>query len=110
MLHEFVALDVAIPEIYSAPILLKSLCSVLISSEASIQRLVLRVLRFLCESSEDFRNKTIHSKQLLARLPVCLASGDPDVTSWSLYLTHDIAKSGKLFSLFVKVPGPGRTF
>ena len=35
-------------------------------------------------------------KQLLARLPICLASGDHDVTSWSLYLIHDIAKSGKI--------------
>lgn len=94
LLHEFVTLDIALPEICAVPILLRSLHNVLISSEASIQRLVLRVLRFLCENSEDFKAKTIHSKQLLARLPICLASGDNDVASWSLYLIHDIAKSG----------------
>jgi hypothetical protein len=94
LLHEFVALDIALPEICAVPILLRSLYSVLISSEANIQRLVLRVLRFLCESSDDFKAKTVHNKHLLARLPICLASGDRDVTSWSLYLIHDIAKSG----------------
>ncbi|XP_028401066.1 uncharacterized protein LOC114524145 [Dendronephthya gigantea] len=94
LLHEFVALDVGLPDICAVPILLRSLSSVLVSSEASIQRLVLRILRFLSESSDDFREKIIRHKQLLARLPICLASGDRDVTSWSLYLIHDIAKSG----------------
>lgn len=95
LLHEFVALNVGLSEICAIPILLKYLHRVLISSEASTQRLVLRVLRFLCESSEDFKAKIVHNKRLLARLPTCLASGDHDVTSWSLYLVHDIAKSGK---------------
>ena len=96
LLHEFVTFNIALPEICAVPILLRYLCSVLISSEADIQKVVLRTLHFLCERSEDFLRKTTHNKQLLARLPICLVSGDRDVTSWSMYLIHDIAKSGKL--------------
>ena len=103
MLHEFAALYTALPEICAVPTLLKSLYRVLTSSEASIQRLVLRVLRFLCESSEDFKTRTIYNKQLLARLPICLASGDSEVISWSLYLIHDIAKSGKMHLITLEV-------
>ena len=94
LLHEFVTFNIALPEICAVPVLLRYLCNVLTSSEATIQRLVLRVLRHLCECSEDFLIKTMHNKYLLARLPICLSSGDPDVRSWSLYLIHDIAKSG----------------
>lgn len=94
LIHEFAINNVAIEEICSVPILLKSLYSVLVSSEAAVQRLVLRVLRYLSESSEEFKLAVIHYKQLLARLPICLASGDEDLVSWSLFLIHDIAKTG----------------
>ena len=84
----------ALEEICGVPILLKSLYSVLVSNDASVQRLVFRVLRYLSDSSEEFKMTVIHYKQLLARLPVCLASGDEDLVSWSLFLVHDIAKTG----------------
>ena len=94
LIHEFAINNVAVEEICNIPILMKSLHSVLVSSEATQQRLILRVLRYLSSSSQEFRLSVLHYKQLLARLPVCLASGDEDLVTSSLILIHDIAKSG----------------
>ena len=94
LIHEFVVNNIAMEEICSVPILLKSLYRVLVSSEANLQRLVLRILRYLSEYSEKFKTSVIHHKQLLARLPICLASGDEDLVSWSPFLIHEIAKTG----------------
>ena len=100
LIHEFSVNNVALEEICGVPILLKSLYSVLVSNDASVQRLVFRVLRYLSDSSEEFKMSVIHHKQLLARLPVCLASGDEDLVSWSLFLVHDIAKTGLCASYY----------
>ena len=35
----------------------------------------------------------LHCSSLVARLPVCLASGDTDIVHWSVVLLHDLVLS-----------------
>ena len=73
--------------------IIKSLQSVLCSSEAILQRLILRVLSFLCIGNQSFRSNVLHCSSLVARLPVCLASGDNDIVHWAVVLLHDLILS-----------------
>ena len=41
----------------------------------------------------------LHCSSLVARLPVCLASGDNDIVHWSVVLLHDLVLSEGLCSI-----------
>ena len=93
LLHQFAIQDLYKAEICATPNIVKSLQNVLCSSEATLQRLILRLLSFLCVGSKSFRNSVLHCSSLVARLPVCLASGDTDIVHWSVVLLHDLVLS-----------------
>lgn len=75
------------------PNIVKLLQAVLSTSEAILQRIVLRVISFLCVGNQEFRNKVVQCNSLLARLTVCFASGDHDVVHWAVVLLHDLLLS-----------------
>ena len=39
----------------------------------------------------------LHCSSLVARLPVCLASGDNDIVHWAVVLLHDLILSEGLY-------------
>lgn len=93
LLHQFAIQDLHKAEICKTPNIIKSLQNALCSSEAILQRLILRVLSFLCVGNQPFRTNVLASSSLLARLPVCLASGDNDIVHWAVVLLHDLILS-----------------
>ncbi|XP_067026328.1 uncharacterized protein [Acropora muricata] len=93
LLHQFAIQDLHKAEICAIPNIIKALQNVLCSSEAILQRLILRVLSFLCVGNQPFRTKVLACSSLLARLPVCLASGDNDIVHWAVVLLHDLILS-----------------
>eukprot|EP00058_Branchiostoma_floridae_P023406 XP_002608896.1 hypothetical protein BRAFLDRAFT_85546 [Branchiostoma floridae] len=95
VIHEFAINDLYKETICSIPRLLYSLQKVLAASEANLQRLVLRVICFLCLHNDDFKKKVLSNGNISERLSVCLSSGDKDVVHWALVLTHDLAMIGK---------------
>lgn len=97
LLHQFAIQDLHKAEICAIPNIIKALQNVLCSSEAILQRLILRVLSFLCVGNQPFRTKVLACSSLLARLPVCLASGDNDIVHWAVVLLHDLILSEGLF-------------
>ena len=97
LLHQFAIQDLHKAEICKTPNIIKSLQNALCSSEAILQRLILRVLSFLCVGNQPFRTNVLASSSLLARLPVCLASGDNDIVHWAVVLLHDLILSEGLF-------------
>ena len=97
LLHQFAIQDLHKTEICAIPNIIKSLQSVLCSSEAILQRLILRVLSFLCVGNHSFRTNVLHCSSLVARLPVCLASGDNDIVHWAVVLLHDLILSEGLY-------------
>ena len=102
LLHQFAIQDLHKAEICATPNIIKSLQSVLCLSEAILQRLILRVLSFLCVGNQSFRTNVLHCSSLVARLPVCLASGDNDIVHWAVVLLHDLILSeGLLIDIFI---------
>ncbi|XP_066278423.1 uncharacterized protein [Branchiostoma lanceolatum] len=95
IIHEFAINDLYKETICSIPRLLYSLQKVLAASEANLQRLVLRVICFLCLHNDTFKNRVLSNGNISERLSVCLSSGDKDVVHWALVLTHDLAMIGK---------------
>ena len=93
LLHQFAIQDLHKAEICATPNIIKSLQNVLCSSEAILQRLILRVLSFLCVGNQSFRTNVRACSSLLARMPVCLASGDNDIVHWAVVLLHDLILS-----------------
>ena len=76
---------------------MKTLYQILVSSESSLQRLVLRIYGFLSINDDNFKGKLLNFQPLIKRLSVCLASGDSDLVYWSLVLVHDLAMMGKSY-------------
>ncbi|XP_071492443.1 uncharacterized protein [Diadema antillarum] len=95
LLHEFAVHHVYRKELCSLPYLIKNLQTTLMSSEAGVQRLILRVLAFLALRNDPFKADLLKNKALLGHFPTCLASGNRDVVHWALVLVHDLAVLGK---------------
>ena len=93
LLHEFAVKGVQKPRICEVPNIIKSLQTVLLTSEALLQRIILRIISFLCHGNTNFSTSLLQCTSLLARLPICFASGDSDVIHWSVVVLHDILLS-----------------
>ena len=102
LLHQFAIQDLHKTQICAIPNIIKSLQNVLCSSEAILQRLILRVVSFLCVGNQSFRSSILHCSSLVARLPICLASGDSDIVHWAVVLLHDLLLSEGLFNALLE--------
>ena len=107
LIHEFAIKDLYKPRICATPNIIKSLQVVLSASESILQRIVLRIISFLCVGNQSFRSTVLHCASLVARLPVCFASGDKDVVHWAVVLLHDLLLSaGIVYRRIPKVTPP----
>lgn len=95
IIHHFCCFDIDVRNLSKIPGIVKILLSVLNSNEATIQKTVLRIINYLCISSNLFQKNLLNEKPLLKRLSVCLASGNKEVVHGSLMLLHDLAMPGK---------------
>lgn len=93
LIHEYTVKDLYRGQICAIPNIIKILQGVLSTSEAILQRIVLRVISFLCLGDQEFRNKVLSCNSILTKLTVCFASGDPDVVHWAVVLLHDLLLS-----------------
>ncbi|XP_032239903.1 uncharacterized protein LOC5514394 isoform X2 [Nematostella vectensis] len=93
LIHEYSVKDQFKSQICEIPNVVRLFLGVLSTSEAILQRIILRVLSFLCVGNNDFRSSVLDCKGLLSRLPVCMASGDKDVVHWAVVLLHDLLLS-----------------
>jgi len=105
IIHHFCCFEIDVRNLSKIPGIIKILFTVLNSSEANIQKTVLRIFNYLCVGSNSFQKKLLSEKPLLKKLSVCLASGNKEVVQGSLMLLHDLAMPGiiKLPSLFLFV-------
>eukprot|EP01135_Chromosphaera_perkinsii_P002552 Nk52_evm68s224 gene=Nk52_evmTU68s224 len=97
LIHELALKDVGKDELRECPGILKAIYGVLNSSEANVQKIVLRTLGFLAIKNDVFKYRVLNSG-ILSRLVVCLSSGDPDVSHWAIVLIHDLAMYGEVAS------------
>lgn len=104
LLHEYAVKGVQKPRICETPIIVKSLQNVLLTSESLLQRIILRIISFLCHGNMSFSTALLQCSSLIARLPICFASGDNDVVHWSVVVLHDILmSSGVLYALVIQI-------
>lgn len=99
IIHHFCCFDIDVKHMCKIPGIVKILFTVLNSSEAGIQKTILRVYNYLSVSSSSFQKKLLNNQPLLKRLSVCLASGNREVVQGSLMLIHDLAMPGMVLFL-----------
>lgn len=90
LLLELTLREIGKEEIKATPRVLRCFLSVLNSSEAAGQKIILRTLGLLALSDEAFKAKLLHS-DVPAKLAVCLRSGDLELAHWAVVLLHDLA-------------------
>lgn len=95
IIHHFCCFDLEISRLSSLPGIVKILFNVLNTTEANIQKTILRICNYLSVSSSKFRKRLINHQPMIKKLSICLASGNADVVYGSLMLIHDLAMSGK---------------
>ncbi|XP_072025162.1 uncharacterized protein [Amphiura filiformis] len=94
LLHEFAIHSNTKHYLYTMPFLLGNLQKALKSNPAQVQRLILRIISFMALHHDKFKSEVLDNSQLMEHLPVCLASGEPDIVHWGLVLVHDLAVAG----------------
>jgi hypothetical protein len=77
------------------PGLIRTLNIVLSNHDSQYQKLILRIFSILAVKNVDFKNKLLASTGVLKRLPVCLASGDDELSYWAVILVHDLLMTGE---------------
>lgn len=93
LIHELALKSIAKDEIRSTPRVVRGFIDVLATSEAPVQKVVLRTLGFLSIKNDNFKTRML-TQPLLERLTICMGSGDTELAHWAVVLLHDIAMLG----------------